>query len=245
MAETATHAMTEPRVSLETATWWFDRAGFALIAGTLVVLASTVTIVWLGIEKEHHWDLARDKAGKQIAELNVQAEKLRKDTAEANARALEAQLALAKFKAPRRLHLDNSDELDAFTSALKVFAGTEWDALVVPNNVEAATLLREIELTLPRAGWVQIDWKGRTSPVPRDFKASVIGPLPTAFGGMFTSGTMIVVHPEHTSKPDSPTLLAATALADALNKAGVECAGVMGMDVSANRSAVHVLIAAK
>ena len=106
MAEMANHAK-EPWLSLENASWLFDRAGFVLIASLVVGVVSTVLIVFTGIEKEHHWDLLRDasnervaalglstaeaneaaaKANERVAELSTQAEQLRKDAAEANAK---------------------------------------------------------------------------------------------------------------------------------------------------------------
>src|SRR5260370_22218949 len=60
--EMANHAGNEPRPSLEVASKWFDRASIALALSLLVGFASTVVIIWLGIVKEHHWDLARERA---------------------------------------------------------------------------------------------------------------------------------------------------------------------------------------
>lgn len=58
--------------------------------------------------KEHHWDLLREHANEKIAavslkaaELEKQSEQLRKDTAEANARAEEARLELQRLRIPR------------------------------------------------------------------------------------------------------------------------------------------------
>ncbi|MGY4514410.1 hypothetical protein [Bradyrhizobium sp. USDA 3650] len=131
MAETANHASSDPWPSLETASWLFDRASFVLIGSLILGVLATGVIVWMGIVKEHHWDLLRDssnekvaalglktaeanegaaKASERVAELSVTAEQLRKDTAEANDRAAQAndraeqaKLDLAKFKAPRLL----------------------------------------------------------------------------------------------------------------------------------------------
>src|SRR5262245_27253894 len=97
MAEIANHATEEPWPSLETASWLFDRASFVLFGSLVAGAAATAIIVWMGIVKEHHWDLARDKANEHIGQLfrdgeqlKKDAEQLRKDTAEANARAAEA-----------------------------------------------------------------------------------------------------------------------------------------------------------
>jgi hypothetical protein len=118
MTEIGNHGEKGIWPTLDWATWWFDRASFGLIVGTLVVLVSTVLIVWMGIVKEHHWDTLREQAGTEIvkaqgdaataneaagraheraAALEVDAEKVRLELgnaniaiAEANARAAEA-----------------------------------------------------------------------------------------------------------------------------------------------------------
>jgi hypothetical protein len=99
----------------------------------------------MGIEKEHHWDIARDKAGAQIAELNLQAEQLKKGAADANARAaeatqkaLEAQVALEKFKQPRLL---SADRTRAMAEKLSQFAGTRFDGSVSAGDTEATIFL--------------------------------------------------------------------------------------------------------
>jgi hypothetical protein len=65
MAEIANRAVREPWPSLEWASWIFDRASFVLVGSLVLGVAATVAIVWMGIVKEHHWDLARDAATKK------------------------------------------------------------------------------------------------------------------------------------------------------------------------------------
>jgi hypothetical protein len=55
-------------------------------------------------------------------ELVVQGDQLRKDTAEANARALEARAELEKFKAPRTL---SAEQQARISEEMKPFAGTK------------------------------------------------------------------------------------------------------------------------
>jgi phage-related minor tail protein len=84
------------RLSLEAASHWFDISSIALAFGACIVFVATAAIVWLGIVKEHHWDVARDKASRDIANLSSQNEQLRKDTAVANAEAARANEAAGK-----------------------------------------------------------------------------------------------------------------------------------------------------
>src|SRR4051794_33189876 len=92
-------------MSLATATWWSDAANLMLIFSLVAGVISTFVIVQTGNVKEHHWEKDRQASGERIAALNRETERLSKEgkeaganIAEANARALEAQLALEKFK---------------------------------------------------------------------------------------------------------------------------------------------------
>lgn len=103
--ELASQVMKEPSVSLETAAWWFDRASWFLAGSLLIGFICTVLIIWMGVIKEHHWDLAREQANSRIGtlfkdgeKLKKEAEQLRKDTAEANARSAELKLKLAEVE---------------------------------------------------------------------------------------------------------------------------------------------------
>ena len=73
--------------------WW---SNFFLICSLVVGVLSTIGIVVTTNIKEGYWDDDRRQSAKHI-------EQLRKDTAEANARALKSQVALEKYKAPRSL----------------------------------------------------------------------------------------------------------------------------------------------
>ena len=120
MTEIANHAGNDPWPSLEAASKWFDRASIVLAISLLFGAVATVSIVWLGIVKEHHWDLLRERASEQIAsvgldaaksnaeaakaheriaELSVQGEGLKKDAAEANAKLGATQADVARANA--------------------------------------------------------------------------------------------------------------------------------------------------
>jgi hypothetical protein len=215
---------------------WEDIMALSLAtaaAAAVVVGVSTYIVIQL----TRH---ANEEAAKQIAELALQGDQLRKDTAEANARSAEAQLALAKFKADRNF------DPRSIAPRVAPFAGMEWDAVVVSGDLEADNLLNTVALALGRVRWLMIDWNG---PVPSRQPAGAVrrvGPLPSSFGGVFTRGTLITVHPEWTKDPNSPQMKAAEALAAALKEdAGIDCAGVIGMDLGVNSSAIHVVISRK
>lgn len=100
MAEMANHATKEPWPPLETAAYWFDRAGFVLIGALVVGAFATAAIVWLGIVKEHHWDLAREKSGLEIATTQGEAARANEAAGKAHERAaaLEADAAKARVE---------------------------------------------------------------------------------------------------------------------------------------------------
>src|SRR4029077_6130121 len=79
MIEIGNHAENGIWPSLSDASRWFDRASIVLAISLLFSFAATVVIVWLGIVKEHHWDIARVSAAKRIGELNSQTEHLKAD----------------------------------------------------------------------------------------------------------------------------------------------------------------------
>jgi hypothetical protein len=87
-------------MSLPMATLVGTIANWTLLASLLTGVISTFVIVKTADVKEEHWDRSRLEAQERIAGLAAQGERLRKDTEEARARALEAQLALERFRAP-------------------------------------------------------------------------------------------------------------------------------------------------
>jgi hypothetical protein len=87
----------------------------------------------------------------RAAELEKQAEQLRKDTAEANARAAEAKLELERFKQPRTLTIEQQDRI---SSKLRPFAGQEFILSVAPHP-ESFDFLLILESIVTKAGWVR------------------------------------------------------------------------------------------
>jgi hypothetical protein len=156
-------------MSLSTAALVGTIANWALFGSLLVGLVSTFVIAKTADRKEEFWDHARQESNERIAELNKGAAELAAEAiaakgeiakanqgaAEANARAAEAQLALEKFKQPRAL---SEQQIVTISENLMRFAGTRFDAAVLPGDPEAFVFLSHITATLERAGWTWVDW---------------------------------------------------------------------------------------
>jgi hypothetical protein len=88
-------------MSLSTASLVGTIANWCLLASLIGGVVATFVIVKTADRKEEHWDADRRASAQKIAALTTQGDELRKQAAEANARAADAQLELSKFKAPR------------------------------------------------------------------------------------------------------------------------------------------------
>jgi hypothetical protein len=89
--------------SLPTANNIADVANWFFIGSLVVGVVSTILIVWMAGVKETYWEKDRTESAERIASLVVQGDQLRKDTAEANARTKESELALAELSSPRNI----------------------------------------------------------------------------------------------------------------------------------------------
>jgi hypothetical protein len=123
---------------------------------------STVAIVWMANVKEAHWDLAREQSQERIAELNKEtvrlaadAEQSRAAIADANVRALEAQAALERFKAPRSI--SDSDK-PTLISDLSAFAGTNAAIYILGEGPEPNGLAASIRDVLAQSHWQVLSW---------------------------------------------------------------------------------------
>lgn len=81
---------------------------------------------------------------------------LAKETAEANERAAAANLALEKYKAPRRL---TPEDFVHITGAARPFADIRF-SIALFNDPESINLAAQIENALTAAGWIEIAWTG-------------------------------------------------------------------------------------
>lgn len=132
MAEIGNQAGKVPWPSLEWASWLFDRASFVLIGSLIVGAAATAIIVWMGIVKQHYWDLAREAASKKIAELNNQTELLRSKNLEMQAHLAPRSLSREQFQEIQSLkgHITAINLAVEADSESKMFAGVLSAALM-------------------------------------------------------------------------------------------------------------------
>jgi hypothetical protein len=137
-----------------------DLANIFFIGSLIVGVVSTVTIVWMTGVKEAHWEKDRQESAERIATLTTQGDQLRKDTAvanehaaEANSRAIEAQLELEKFKKPRSISVEQRNRI---AGEMKKFEGQQYFGMVASDVADAWDIWREISLSLELAGWQRL-----------------------------------------------------------------------------------------
>jgi hypothetical protein len=134
-------------MSLSTASFVGSIANWALLASLVGGVLSTFVIVKTTDVKEEFWAEDRRHSNERIADLSVQAEQLRKDAAEANARTKQAELQLEQLRFPRKLDFDN------FKAAVSRIKPTPIEVLFDPNTPDAPSLATNIWVTLAQAKW--------------------------------------------------------------------------------------------
>ncbi|SDO01880.1 hypothetical protein [Afipia sp. GAS231] len=167
----------------------------------------------------------------KAAELEKQAEQLRKDTAEANARAAEAKLELEKFRAPRTLSIEQQRRV---SEKLRPFAPRQFDVAMPPGDSEAAQLMIILVTVLRDAGWTQVPWK-----YPDGFQGLMFTTSGFESAGNATIQGLSIVG-------QVSEVRAITAVVDALNAEGVptDAHGVEGIK-NDNPTVMHIMIGRK
>lgn len=141
--------------SLPTANHIADIANWFFIGSLVVGVVSTILIVWMAGVKETYWEKDRTESAERIAELSTQGENLRKETAEATARAAEAQLALEKLKTPRAIP---QAEVPRLVTSLTRFSGTKAAIYILADGLDPNSLGRAINEVLKLANWDAEVW---------------------------------------------------------------------------------------
>lgn len=223
--------------SLQAANHIADWANGVFIVSLAVGVIAAWLIWWTAGVKEKYWEESRGESSERIAVLSRQAQELRRDTADANARALEAQATLAKLQAPRSL---TARQQEALIAAAAPFAGTRFDVAAFPDDQESLAYLEQIEFALNTAGWIQIDWKGERVGPERHGKPAI--------GLVTLVGVRIDVHASLAgdTAEEKRALEAVTRVASAIDPNGIEAVAAFGTaSRSANTQAVHITVGRK
>jgi hypothetical protein len=108
-----------PRMSLELASHLFDWSSIALAFGACIVFVATAAIVWLGIAKEHHWDVLREHANEKIAAVGLEAAKANAELGAAQADIAKAHVAIAEANARASEANQKANEADLARKAIE------------------------------------------------------------------------------------------------------------------------------
>jgi hypothetical protein len=234
--------------SLPDASRWFDRASIVLALALLLSFAATVVLIWLGIVKEHHWDLAREEAQARIAQLDNETARLHAQDAlttesllatvragRANALANEANrstteaIAVAQGLMKREAASEATRAL-YIVSKVAPFAGKKFDAVVTTTAIDMGMLLGALRNALKIAGWIEIEQSDPTAGVGLLLMDKTGGPA--------------LVRIDVDASKDSELLDAAETLASALNAEGV-AATVNSKTETTNAAVIHILVGPK
>jgi hypothetical protein len=237
--------------SADSAGLWFDIFNGVLLLGAFFVLVGTWGTIKTSAIKERFADErtaaneaetkraiadsdgakeATAKADLRIAELSTQAEVLRKDTAEANVRAAEAQLELAQFRAPRKL---DSWQIERISRIVAAFPGTPFDVGVTLES-EPQNFASQIGALLEASGWV---WKDRNN------TPGLAINLGKHQAGMVNGGPAFGI--EIDISKDKDWKGAVLALGNALIAEGIKPVMNEASDGSASPDAVHIYVGSK
>ena len=133
-------------------TWGRTVDNWVLIFGAGVAICLMVEIIF----SVAHWrneNKLRPLRAEQARLHAVELAQLGAVADEAKARALEAQVVLEKFKAPRRL---TTEQKSSLTERMKPFSGTAFAMSAV--GAESTDFATDIAESLMQAGWRWINW---------------------------------------------------------------------------------------
>jgi hypothetical protein len=142
-------------VSLATATFWYDAFNVILFLGAFAVAVGTYGSVRMGAIKERFADERISENETATSKAIAESDAAKRGAAEANARALEAQLALEKFKAPRLLLPEQQKEVAQKMRLWTTLKGGEKQSaavFAVDSSFESAALADQIAVALGPSG---------------------------------------------------------------------------------------------
>jgi type II secretory pathway pseudopilin PulG len=163
------------------------------------------------------------EAEKKTAALNVTAGK-------SNERIAEVYRELFELTTPRTL---TPEVRRTIADKLKQFAGTQFDVALNPDT-ETQTFLLQLEEVLASSGWKELDWAGTKTTLSRDNRRLA--------GVVDLSGVVIQMHNDQLGKLKA----AADALAGALQVEGIAANSQLGLGIkNDNAAALHILVGKK
>lgn len=144
-------SLTERAESLsQSVDWWNTALIWALVFGAIAAIALVVT-TRIGITRAKQLsDVQAELIGAKDRQLAIDLRDKDKKIAEADARAVEAQLELARLTAPRTLSVEQQNRIG---EKLKAFHGTTFEVVTYPGEPESVAFSQVIANTLVRAGW--------------------------------------------------------------------------------------------
>lgn len=180
----------------------------------------------------------------ETAKANADAESARAEIAKANARAAdasqkaaEAQLALEKFKQPRKIA---EDRISLIADKLRQFSGTRFDAAAIPGDPEAIIFLTFVTAMLESAGWKWVDWSPPNGPLAQVW--TITGTDKPNIGQFGFFDVLILFHPDHAAELSKP----AEALVTALKAEGFAAAFEVASNPSIpNKDNLHITVGRK
>jgi hypothetical protein len=160
----------------------------------------------------------------QISDANARA-------SEATAQASQAQLELQKFKSPRTISAEQAAKI---TDDVKKFAKTPF-VLGVFQDAEALELLKQVDVILTSAGWVEQAWKGGGD-------IAYSRPGHANIGSTYVTGVFVQADESHMADFGPIVVILAKLLSDA----GVDATPEVGkMPANTNIDAIKILIGQK
>ena len=183
--------------------WWSNIAYIVLVALGAAGLTHLTTLMNAAKDRE----LARFRT-----EADTKIEQSRKDAAEANARAEEAQLELARITEPRTIAPEDQQTL---IDKLKLFAGQRYDLTVFADS-ESQKLLWSIYRILNEAGWIYTN--AHTSALEPGMSLRITRNLTVRV----SADTGIKASMQTGLRVDSPTAAALAELKVRMEEAGLE-----------------------
>jgi hypothetical protein len=137
----------------QTGEWWDFWLIVSVVIAALAAIAIGITTTGSIVSHKRETAVAEDILERYKLETEGKISDSTARAAEANARALEAQVSLEKFKAPRSISVEQRNSI---AEEMKRFAGQQYFGMVASDVADAWDIWREISLSLELAGWKRL-----------------------------------------------------------------------------------------